>query len=120
MNRDQANIIQQVESVTIASGATASGVINQTKGGIVGFSFPATLDGTTITFTGCDTVDGTFVAIEASDGNSISLAAEASKILTLTEAQQRQLSAIPYVKIVAGSTQTTTDTIIKVFKRPIA
>ena len=100
-------------SVTIASGATESDelVLDGYAMGMV--HLPSTFDGTSLTFMVSPTFGGTYVALEDSSGASISLTVEASKAYALPEA----LFGAPYCKLVAGSSQTTTDTVIPVTLR---
>ena len=100
-------------SVTIAVGATTSNeiVLDGYAMGMV--HLPAEWEGTTLTFMVSPTKSGTYVALEDSAGNAVSLTVEASKAYALPEA----LFGAPYAKLVAGSTQTTTDTVIPVTLR---
>ena len=91
------------------SGPT-SGVITVDGYSYGGFILPATFDGTAMTFTVCDTYGGTYVALEDSSGNAISLTVEASKAYAFPP----ELFAFPYAKMVSGTNQSTTDTVIAV------
>jgi len=82
-----------------------------TDGYAMGMVFlPATFDGTTVTFTCCDTYGGTYVPLEDSSSAAVTITTAASQCFALPEA----LFGAPYCKIVAGSSQTTTDTVFTV------
>lgn len=116
-NRSNFNV--QAVDVTIASGQTKTDPIDLVRHSLVGLNFPSTFDGTTVTFESCDTFGGTYLPVIGSDGNAISFTVAASKNLVLNEAQQAMFRAIRFMKIVAGSSQTTSDTVLKVIKRLI-
>ena len=100
-------------SVTIAVGATESGVLVLDGYAMGMIHLPSNYDGTALTFSVAPTYGGTYVALEDSSGASVTLTVEASKAYALPEA----LFGAPYAKLVAGSTQTTTDTVIPVTLR---
>ena len=91
------------------SGAT-SGVVTVDGYSFGGFILPSTFDGTAMTFTVCDTYGGTYVALEDATGASISIVVEASKAYAFPP----ELFAFPYAKMVSGTSQSTTDTVIAV------
>jgi hypothetical protein len=70
---------------------------------------PSTFDGTTVTFTVCDTEDGTYLAYEAADGTAVTITTNASSAFALPEG----LFGAAYMKFVCGSNQTTTSTVIR-------
>jgi hypothetical protein len=101
------------QEATIAVGATASDVVVLDGFAMGMIHLPATWEGTTCTFTVAPTYGGTYVALEDSAGNAVSLTVDLSKAYALPEA----LFGAPYAKLVSGSTQTTTDTVIPVTLR---
>lgn len=103
---------------TITVGGATSAAADLDKNKLIGIIFPSTFDGTTVTFTASDLLAGTYVSVIASDGNAISFTVAASKFLALTDAQATQLSACRFLKVVAGSSQTTTDTILQLVTIP--
>jgi hypothetical protein len=105
MNTLQAVLKPQVEPVALANGTTTTAAIDQSKGGITGIIIPAGLTGTAITFTGSDTLGGTYVIIKDSAGTDLSLTVASSRVVVLTPTQQAQLAAVPFVKIVSGTSQ---------------
>ena len=62
---------------------------------------PASLTSTAMTFTVCNTYDGTYVALEDATGAAISLTVEASKAYALPP----ELFAFIYAKLVCGSSE---------------
>jgi len=67
---------------------------------------PSTLDGTVISFTGCDTSGGTYQAIYDIYNNPVQMTVAASRSYDLPG----ELSAWRFIKIVCATTQTTTTT----------
>lgn len=101
------------KTLTIAVGATDSDVL-VLDGFAMGMVFlPSTFDGTTVTFKCCDTYGGTYVVLEDSSGNVVTVTTAASQCFALPEA----VFGAPFGKLVAGSAQTDTDTLIKVTMR---
>lgn len=74
---------------------------------------PSTFDGTAITFSVCDTIDGTYQPYEGADGNAVSVTTNASSAFALPEG----LFGAPYCKLVMGSAQTTTNTVFTLTMR---
>jgi hypothetical protein len=101
------------QEATIAVGGTASDVVVLDGFAMGMVHLPSTLEGVALTFTVAPTYGGTYVALEDSAGNSVSLTVEASKAYALPEA----IFGAPYCKLVMGSAQTTTDTVIPVTLR---
>ena len=106
----------KVDTVTIATGEQTSTVIDKRYYGYVTIFLPANWVTSTITFTGCDTIDGTFTqVVKASDVGALTIAnVAASKCIVLDGAIIEGILAIPFIKLVAGTTQTATDKIIKI------
>jgi hypothetical protein len=107
------NRASNTQEATIAVGGTASSVVTLDGYAMGMIHMPSTLEGTALTFTVCDTYGGTYIALEDSAGNAVAVTVEASKAYALPEA----LFGAPYAKLVMGSTQTTTDTVIPVTLR---
>jgi hypothetical protein len=104
------NRVNAFQSATIAVSGTTSDSITLNGFSFGGIILPSTYDGTAMTFTVCDTDGGTYVALEDADGVSIALVVEASKAYNLPP----ELFAFPYAKLVAGTSQSTTETVIPV------
>ena len=97
-----------IGATTIPVSTATSEVITTDGYAFGGYILPATFDGTAMTFLVCTEYGGTYVALEDSDGNAITHVVEASKAYVFPP----ELFAFPYAKLVAGSNQTTTDTVI--------
>lgn len=103
---------------TIATSGTTSAEIDLTDKVLVGLYIPSTFDGTTISFTAAPTAGGTHVAVQADN--------TASTAYTVTTTASRYVPINPsvfaglrFIKIVCGSSQTTTPTIITAVARSI-
>jgi len=103
--------------VTITSGGVA-----QTAGlylgdlTLLGIRLPATFDGTTVTFTGSDTLAGTYDPIYNDDGSAYTVTCAASRY---TVVDYTKFLGVLFVKVVPGTTQATTDTIITLYLAPL-
>lgn len=112
------NPVTAFPTVTIASGAAASGAIDLHGGVLHGFSLPAEFDGTALTFTTSTTIDGTFVAVKDSSGSAISFTVAASGYYGLSDDQKAKLKGCRFLKLVSGTNQSTPDTVITLSVRP--
>jgi hypothetical protein len=107
------------KTATVAVGGTTSGEVDLGDEALVGIFTPSTMEGTTITLTAAPAPGGTFVAVQDGDGSSSSF--------TVTTAASRYvpldslaiLAGLRFIKLVCGSTQTTTDTVFTLATRPI-
>ena len=107
-------------TATVAANGTTTDEIDLGRGQqLVGLFVPSTFDGTTLTFTASDVSGGTFVTVQ--DG------ARSSAALTVTTTASRYIpidnlayiAGLRYIKIVCGSTQTTTSTVFTLVTRPV-
>lgn len=105
-----------IESVTILAGDTVSSVLNMSYYKYMCIFLPSNWVTSDITFTGCATVDGTFLSvIHADDLGAVTIASiAASKLITLNGEILEAMIAIPFLRLVAGTTQAATDKIIKI------
>lgn len=111
-------MISKTHDVTIASGGATSGASQDLRGlTLVAVRTPSTFDGTTLQFTCCETVDGTYLPIHNADGTAYELTLAASRHTTVDLAK---FVGVRFLKLVAGSNQTTTDTIVTLVVRPVA
>jgi len=103
-------------TVTIASGATESGVIGLGELTLVGIYTPSTFDGASMTINVCETRAGTYVPLTDPDtGASVSIVAAASKYYAIDPA----LTLGPkFATLVAGTAQSSTDTVLTVVLKP--
>lgn len=89
------------QTATIANAATTSSEIKLDGAAFGGVILPATMTGTTMTFTVSDASGGTYVALTDSAGNAISQTIAASKGFALPP----EAFAFPYLKLVSGSAE---------------
>lgn len=101
-------------TATIVSGGATSGAVDFSGANAGGFLLPATFDGTAMTFTVCDTLAGTYVGLQNAAGSAaVSVTVAASKGYPLPV----ELAGWPYFKFVAGTNQSTSDTVITVTRK---
>lgn len=119
-SRDNSGSLEApVFTATIASGATQSGAVNIDGFTLVGIYIPSTFDGTTLTVQVAPTSDGTFVNAQA--------ASSASTVYTITVAASQYVpienlaisAGWQYIKFTAGTSQSTTSTILTLAVRPV-
>lgn len=109
------------ETAAIASGQTTSGaistgIIDTASTQLHGLEFPAAMTGTSMTFTGSRSTDGTYVAIrEVGGGSAYSVTVTASAFVPL---DPRVFATFPFVKMVSGSAEGA-DRSVVVHKRPV-
>jgi hypothetical protein len=102
--------VKESTTVTIAATGTVSTALSLGDKDFVGILLPSTFDGTTITFSVCETVNGTYQPLQLSTASvALSITTAASSAITLDPIIFKPWS---FVKITSGSTQTTTDTVI--------
>jgi len=102
-------------SVIILAGGTTSTVLDKSHYKDMVIFLPANWVTSIITFTGCDTIDGTFLpVVNADDVGAVTIASvAASQCIGLNGEIRDSLSAVPYLKIVATTAQATTDKVIR-------
>ena len=106
-------------NATIATGAAQSAAVDLSGFTLVGMHIPSNFDGTTITVQVSPTLGGTYQNAQA--------ASSASTVYTITVAAGQYVpieniaivAGWQYIKLTAGTTQTTTDTIIPLAVRPV-
>lgn len=106
-----------IKTVTIATGDTASGVLDLGSLTLVAIRFPSNFVGTTMTFTDSDTSGGTFDALLKDDGNAYTVTTAASK---KSAVDYTKFAGSLFLKLVAGSTQATNDKTITCYLRALA
>lgn len=99
------------QTVTIASSATESSVIDTNGMVLKGINLPSTFDGTSMTFKSCNTPDGTFQTIQNDAGDVFTLSSLAASVNVRWS--NEDFAGDRYIKLVAGTTQTSTDTVIE-------
>lgn len=111
-------IYPKVQTVTIANGATTSAEIDLEDQVIVGLYTPSTFDGTTITLTTAPTAGGTHYPVAASN------AASTAYTITTTASTYTPVKCdevtlgLRYIKIVCGTSQSTSATDLLLVTRP--
>ena len=103
-------------TATIPAGQTESEVVDLGGTELAGVFVPPTFDGTTLSLKAAPTAAGTFVAVQ-SGGSDYSITTAASKYAPV---ENLALTAgLQFVKLVAGTAQSTTDTILTLAVRPV-
>jgi len=99
-----------VGAVGIGASSNTSAVI-ETKGmALVGIKTPAAFTGTTLTFTMCDTIDGTYVPVRSTaSGTALSQTVTTSNYYAI---DPTAFQGIPFLKIVSGSTEASARTLV--------
>ena len=95
------NRAAQTLTAAVAASGTTSGAFPVDGYSFGGVQCPASLTSTAMTFTVCDTLAGTYVALVDSSGNAISQKVAASKAFALPSA----LFSFKYAKLVCGSAE---------------
>jgi len=104
-------------TATIASGQTKSGVIDLSGVDPCGFFLPAEFDGTTLTFEAAASANGTFYPVYDDSGSLYTLTVDDGRAVGLRNLAP--LAGFRFIKLVAGTSQSTTDTVITIAARPI-
>jgi len=102
---------------TVTSGNTTSGEVDLAGCQLVGIYVPSTFDGTTITLTCAPTAGGTHVAVQDGYGSAFTLTTAASRYCPIPSLAIT--AGIEFVKLVCGTSQSTTDTVFTLAVRPV-
>lgn len=103
-------------AATIAAGQTTSDVIDLGGTDLCGLFIPPEFDGTALTITASPTAGGTFVTVQ-SGGSDYTLTVAASKYCPIENLAV--VAGLRFIKLVAGTVQATTATVIPLATRPI-
>lgn len=106
--------ISDAKPVTIASGQTTSDAFALGNGVLAGIDIPAEFDGSQITFTASATLTGTYKTLVDKDGNPITIACTAS---TYVLVDPSDFIGARFIKVVAGTAQSTSDTVLNLIVR---
>lgn len=110
----------KIIDVTIPVGTATSAEVDLENFTIVGVYLPATFDGTTIRFQAAPVSGGTFIDVEDAAGANFTLTTSAaSKYVPVSNSGLAILSGCRFIKVLTGSTQTTTDTVLQLAVRAI-
>lgn len=104
-------------SATIANGQTVSDAIDLGGLELVGFFLPSTFDGTSLSLQASTHIDGTYVAVENGSGSAYSITTAASKYAPI--ADLAVIAGLRFIKLVAGASQSTSDTVITLAVRAV-
>ena len=94
--------IDQVQTVTIASGQQISGVLDTFGMSLVGIRMPAAFTGTTLTFQESNSSTGTFRDVYNASGNQLSIPVSTNRTILFTPSD---FAGLRYVKIKSGSSE---------------
>ena len=96
-------------SVTLALNGTTTSAASLGGRSLVGIRLPADFDGTAITFTECDTLAGTYVAVyDVGGASAYSVTVGTSRYVPVNP---RVFDGIVYLKLVSGTAQDPATTI---------
>jgi hypothetical protein len=84
---------------------------------LAGVFIPAEFDGTTLTITASTSLTGTYVTVQDGAGSTLTLTTTASRYMPISNLAL--VSGLRYIKLVAGTSQTTTDTVFTLALRPL-
>jgi hypothetical protein len=104
-------------TVTIASSTTVSNAIDLHGASLVGFFLPSTFDGSTISLQAASSLNGTYVAVQDGAGSDYTLTVAASRYIPIPNLAVT--AGLRFIKLVTGTAQTTTDTVITLALRPV-
>lgn len=92
---------------TILDSATTSNAQDLTERYLVGLYIPSGFDGTAITFTASPTATGTYLAVYDDANTAVAFTVAQSRYVSLgSSAAARAAESLPWVKLVAGTSQT--------------
>lgn len=91
-----------VQEVTITSGTTTDAIATGNEW-LVGVYLPSGIASTTLTFSVCDTKDGTFVPVTDENGATVTVNVAASKYVSLKNPMP---FGAGFIKLVFGSSET--------------
>lgn len=102
---------------TVTSGNTTSGEVDLAGCQLVGIYVPSTFDGTSITLTAAPTAGGTHVTVQDGYGSTYTITTTASRYVPIPNLAIT--AGIVFLKMVCGTSQSTTDTVFTLAVRPI-
>jgi len=109
--------IYNERTVTIATGATQSATgVDLSAFTLLGIYFPSNFDGTTITLQTNTSVNGDYFSV-LSAGSAYTITAAASSYAPIENLAI--VAGIQFLKITAGTAQTTSDTVFKLALREV-
>ena len=106
-------------TITIADSTTVSNAVDLNGTKLVGIFVPSTFDGTAFTFTACDTVGGTYLAVQIDHTSSAAYTVTTTASRYVPLANLDIPAGLRFIKIVTSSAQTTTNTIFTLATLPV-
>lgn len=97
-------------TTTISVGQTDSAAIDLSGLELVGFFMPSNLTATSISLQAATSASGTYVAVQDGSGATYSLTVAASKYIPIDNFNI--VAGLRFIKLIAGTTQASTDAII--------
>ncbi len=110
-------LLPKYVTVPVATGQTTSAEVDIENYDIVGLITPANFDGTTITIHGAAASGGTFYPLAAAHTASTAYTITTT-VSIFTPISQLVTAGLRYIKLVCGTTQTTSDTNLILVLRP--
>jgi hypothetical protein len=105
-----------IASSGTTSGAVSTGIIGTENTQLMGLEFPAAMTGTSMTFTGSRSSDGTYVTItEVGGASNYTVTVSAGKFVPV---EPRVFATFPFIKLVSGSAEGAERSII-IHSRPV-
>ncbi len=108
---------ERVPLTITAAGTTTNEVLDLQGYNHLGLILPAAFTGIALSFTVCDTATGTFVPLTDSAGATLSYVVAPSKAVAFGDRTNTDLLAFRFMKVVSGSAEGATRTIIAVLRR---
>jgi hypothetical protein len=103
-------ILNTAVSTTIAAAGTTSAAISTGGFSLCGVKLPAAFTGTAISFTMCDTVDGTYVPVKSTtSGSALSYTVAQGTYAAL---DPKDFQGIAFLKIVSNATEGSLRTLV--------
>lgn len=100
-------------SVTIANGATTSGVQNCINGALIGIVMPAAFTGTSISLTASSSATGTFTPVYNSSGIQVAIQVGTSRTILFSPTD---FIGLKYVKLVSNGAEAADRSIICILR----
>ena len=114
---DRAHILLSYHEVGIAESGTTSDAIDTSEETVVGLEVPASLDSTSISFTCCESSDGTFVPLRDTTNTPLSITCDNTAGQFFFDPSN--FAGVRFLKVVMGTTETSART-LKLITRKLA
>ena len=106
-------------TATVTVGGTTTGAVDLGGTQLVGIFVPSTFDGTTITIQAAPTLGGTYVPVQNGvlSASAYTITTTAGQFVPIDNLAI--LAGVRFIKLVCGTSQTTTDTVFTLATRPV-